>query len=72
MGIADVHNALNNFFGNKIQEPRNYHAIAAVPSIEKKIVWGRSRNATIDESHLVLCRQPHHHNSTPVIVIASR
>lgn len=40
-------------------------------SIEEKIVWCHTRNGVIDKIDFVLCRQGHHHHSTPSVVSQS-
>lgn len=64
----NVHQSIRYFFRNEIKKPWNYHAIIVGPSIEEKIVWCHTRNGVIDKIDFVICRQGHHHHSTPSVV----
>ena len=67
----NVEEVINYVLVYRIENPKNYHAIATNPSAKKKIILSGMRNGAINEVNLVICCQSHKYGMTPSIVVRS-
>lgn len=56
---------------NRIENLRNYHAIATNPSAKEKIIIFKAKDTTIDKADFILGGKCHKHGSALSIIVST-